>query len=84
MKEIPQRKNIRIENYDYSTPGAYCVTVCTNKREKIFWNCVGADSIRPFAVHGSRFHETLGIPTGRPFNLAKILLRSRNPQSVGL
>ena len=44
---LPNRKNIRIGDYDYSTPGAYFITVCTANREKIFWNGVGADIIRP-------------------------------------
>ena len=47
MSELPKRKPIRIENYDYSTPGAYFITVCTANREKIFWERVGADIIRP-------------------------------------
>ena len=47
MSNLPTRKTLRIENYDYSAPGAYFITVCTTNREKIFWNCVGADSIRP-------------------------------------
>ena len=34
--ELPKRKPIRIENYDYSTPGSYFITVCTANREKIF------------------------------------------------
>ena len=38
MNELPNRKNIRIENYDYSAPGAYFITVCTANREKIFWS----------------------------------------------
>ena len=38
MNEVPKRKPIRIENYDYSTPGAYFITVCTANREKIFWS----------------------------------------------
>ena len=38
MNELPKRKQIRIENYDYSTPGAYFITVCTVNREKIFWS----------------------------------------------
>ena len=38
MSELPKRKPIRIENYDYSTPGAYFITVCTANREKIFWS----------------------------------------------
>ena len=46
-ESLPQRKNIRISNYDYSMPGAYFITVCTANREKILWNGVGADIIRP-------------------------------------
>lgn len=37
MNNMPKRKPIRIEGYDYSTPGAYFITVCTANREKIFW-----------------------------------------------
>ena len=37
MCEIPKRKQIRIEDYDYSAPGAYFVTICTANREKILW-----------------------------------------------
>ena len=47
MNGLPKRKHIRIEDYDYATPGAYFITVCTANREKIFWNSVGADIIRP-------------------------------------
>ena len=38
MNNLPKRKQIRIEDYDYSTPGAYFITVCTVNREKIFWS----------------------------------------------
>ena len=38
MNALPDRKHIRIENYDYSTPGAYFITVCTANRKKIFWS----------------------------------------------
>ena len=50
MNELPNRRNIRIENYDYSAPGAYFITVCTANREQLFWNGVGADIIRPHNV----------------------------------
>ena len=46
MNELPKRKPIRIENYDYSTPGAYFITVCVNDRKPILWN-VGAATYRP-------------------------------------
>lgn len=38
MNDLPARKQNRIEQYDYSSPGAYFVTVCTAGREKVFWN----------------------------------------------
>lgn len=46
MQELPKRKVIRIKDFDYSTPGAYFITVCTANREQIFWESVGADIIR--------------------------------------
>lgn len=36
MPELAERKKNRIEDYDYSTPGAYFITICTANREKIF------------------------------------------------
>lgn len=45
--ELPKRKPNRLPNFDYSTPGAYFITVCTANRMKLFWNGVGADIIRP-------------------------------------
>ena len=47
MNKLPKRKTIRIKDYDYSNPGAYFITICTAKREMLFWNNVGADIIRP-------------------------------------
>ena len=29
---LPKRKHIRLPDYDYSTPGAYFVTICTENR----------------------------------------------------
>ena len=56
--EMPTRKKNRLEEYDYSAPAAYFVTICTDKRKKIFWNgeldaqkfswvSVGANCVRP-------------------------------------
>lgn len=46
MNDLPERKHIRIEDYDYSTPGAYFITICTADRKPILWN-VGAAISRP-------------------------------------
>ena len=44
--ELPKRKPNRLPYFDYSTPGAYFITICTANREKVFWQRVGADIIR--------------------------------------
>ena len=49
MNNLPKRKPIRIADYDYSTPGAYFITVCINDRKPILWN-VGAAICRPFSL----------------------------------
>ena len=44
--DYPQRKTIRLQNYDYSTPGAYFVTICTQGRKCILSEItVGADAL---------------------------------------
>ena len=35
MKELPQRKNIRLRDFDYNTPGMYFLTLCTENRRCI-------------------------------------------------
>lgn len=36
MEPRPHRKKIRLTNYDYSTPGAYFITVCVQDRRCVF------------------------------------------------
>lgn len=35
--EPPIRRQNRLKEYDYSTPNAYFITVCTDKRKNLFW-----------------------------------------------
>ncbi len=44
-KEIPKRKSLRIKCYDYSSKGAYFVTICVKDRKRILSNI-----IRPVGV----------------------------------
>jgi len=47
-KELPVRKKIRLEGYDYTSNGAYFVTLCVKDRQSILWEQnVGAISNRP-------------------------------------
>ncbi|MBE6926461.1 MAG: hypothetical protein E7461_06420 [Ruminococcaceae bacterium] len=50
MTELSKRKPNRLPNFDYSTPGAYFITVCTKNRKCILWNNVGASIARPHNI----------------------------------
>ncbi len=47
--EFPKRKPNRLKEYDYSQPGAYFVTICTDKRRCLLGDVVGVG-------------ETIGLP----------------------
>ena len=40
---LPTRKRTRLEQYDYSTPGAYFITICTHERKNVLSKIVGGD-----------------------------------------
>ena len=42
VKELPQRKPLRWNNYDYNTPGAYFITICTHDKRCTLSHVVGA------------------------------------------
>ena len=44
---LPKRKSIRLNGYDYSSCGAYFITLCTKDKKKLFRNSVGANCVRP-------------------------------------
>ena len=39
--DLPNRKPARLSWYDYSTPGAYFITICTKNRKNILGSIVG-------------------------------------------
>jgi len=59
--DLPKRKEIRLKNYSYSTPGAYFITVCTNNRQKLFWKNVGAGIARPQGIILSNYGKIVDI-----------------------
>ena len=70
-KEIPKRKDIRLKNYDYSSPGAYFVTICTENRKNYFWN----GSIDPQIFHWRSVGANCVRPQNLPLsNIGKIVL----------
>ena len=70
-KEFPKRKRNRLENYDYSSCGAYFITVCTLERQNCFWKNVGAIIDRPQDVELSTYGKMVdqaikNIPSAYP------------------
>ena len=57
MEDLRKRKNIRLGDFDYSSVGAYFITICTSKRENYFWKSVGATIGRPQDVELSAYGE---------------------------
>ena len=39
--ELPKRKNTRLPEYDYNTPGTYFITICTKDRKCLLAKIVG-------------------------------------------
>ena len=67
----PQRKKNRLDNYDYSSCGAYFITVCTLERRIYFWKNVGAIIDRPQDVELSPYGKMVdnaiqSVPSAYP------------------
>ena len=45
-EDLPRRKKIRLEGYDYSKNGLYFVTICVTEKYQVLWENVGANSVR--------------------------------------
>ena len=43
--DLPKRKPTRLKEYDYSTPGAYFVTICAKDRKNIFSKITVGDGV---------------------------------------
>ena len=51
MSAVPKRKSNRLKGYDYSSTGAYFVTLCSYNRKQIFSRIVGASHESPEWVY---------------------------------
>ena len=45
MNKFPQRKQIRLKDYDYSQNGFYFITIGTKDRQPLFWKNAGTDML---------------------------------------
>ncbi len=48
---LKKRKNGRLKDYDYSSAGAYFLTICTHNRKKLLSNIVGAIHESPETIY---------------------------------
>ena len=44
MEQHPKRKSVRLEAFDYASPGAYFITICVKDRKPILSEIVGDDA----------------------------------------
>jgi REP element-mobilizing transposase RayT len=56
QNNLPQRKNIRLRDYDYSSPGYYFITVCTNNKQHLLSRIVDAG----LHIKSDNLTETVG------------------------
>ncbi len=64
--ELPKRKSTRLQGYNYSTPGAYFITLCTKDRQRIL----------------SEISVGTGIPVGTGDCLRRLLPASTRLQNA--
>ena len=65
--ELPKRKRNRLKYYDYSKPGAYFITICTEGRRKILSDIVG-DVVAWFKYTVTKtYNEHYGVSGKRIF-----------------
>ena len=48
--DLPKRKPNRLKGFDYSSDGAYFITICTKNKEQCLSKIVGANIVRPSAI----------------------------------
>ncbi len=53
-KELPKRKHPRLDNYNYSSAGAYFVTICTQNRRCVLSRIVGR-GLAPAEIDGVEY-----------------------------
>ena len=56
MNSLPKRKHPRLKEYDYSTPGVYFITICTQNRKCLLSNIVGR-GLAPAEIQYTQYGE---------------------------
>lgn len=58
--ELPKRKSPRLKGYSYSTPGAYFITICTNRKMHLFGEILD-NQMQLSPIGEIAYKEILGI-----------------------
>ena len=69
--ELPKRKRLRLKNFDYSTTGAYFITICTHARKCTLSHVVGAihESPENLLTEYGKITENIIIHVSERFNI---------------
>ena len=60
--ELLERKNLRLQDHDYSKNGAYFITICVKDGHEMLGKIVGANCVRPILTDIGQITETeIGI-----------------------
>ena len=73
--KFPERKSIRLKNFDYSNTGAYFITICAQDRKCLFSEFVNKkENIDPCAERHRSVGEGLDPPAEKPEEYPKMQL----------
>ena len=79
-KELPKRKDLRLKQYDYSSAGAYFVTICIKDRKRILSNIIKPSAVGVGALDDPLTPQTQLTKIGKITE--KYLLSSENIPGV--
>ena len=55
--DFPKRKSPRLAQYDYSSPGAYFITICAKDKSHIFGKISVGQGLAPAVMHLSKYGQ---------------------------
>ena len=62
ISKLPKRKSIRLEHFNYSSPGSYFITICTDGRKNQFWDGTLDENVFTVDVVGANFVRPKNLP----------------------
>ena len=72
IENLPIRKPTRLKDYDYSSAGAYFITICTHNRKNILSKIVGEGSPLPQLTTNGKLAEEYVLKINEKYPCVKI------------